>query len=342
VARRGSSGSRSRREGGLTTVSIKLLDGVDAWRDDRNEKVIVMVRHTFVFGAVGVLAAAAACGGGKSSPTTVAPQSAEVVVERDLAYAMWNDITLTLDLYIPADPRDAPIMVEPWEAFGDEISQAGAFAVIEHTGIPDQPDSPDGEPPFWDDHGALIRANAEARACKIRYARARAAELGSEAPIVVLGGFSAGGGLATHVALFGDTLEERWDEFAAEVGGPSRQVECMVAEGSTHVDALVVGNGTYDAFVPVIEGPFGLTYVLERAPELQPFLASAVGVDPSLRVRLMSATGDTVVPTSIAIAFEEVLADAGYDVQVITYEGSHTSSPPDELSLEVFSELLGL
>jgi hypothetical protein len=145
-----------------------------------------------------------------------------------------------------------------------------------------------------------------------------------------------------HVALFGDTLERRWDEFAATVDGPPRQVECVVAEGSTHVDALVGGNGTYDAFVPVIEGPFGRTYVLERAPELQPFLASAVGIDPSLTVRLMSATGDTVVPTSLAIAFEEVLADAGYDVQVITYEGVHTTDPPDELSLQVFSDLLRL
>ncbi len=275
-------------------------------------------------------------------PTTTAPKPGEVVIERGLAYATWNDVTLTLDLYILADPKGAPVMVEPWEAFGEDIAQAGAIAVIEDQGIPDQPDSADGEPPFWDDHGALIRAHADAIGCKIRYARARAFELGSDEPIVVLGGFSAGGGLATHVALFGDTLEQRWDEFAATVGGPPRQVECVVAEGSTHVDALVVGNGTYDAFVPVVEGAFGRTYVLERAPELQPFLASAVGIDPSLRVRLMSASGDAVVPPSLAIEFAEVLADAGYDVQVIPYEGGHTSDPSDELSLQVFSELLGL
>jgi len=311
-----------------------------------------MLRVLGLLGAMVVLGAA--CGGSQDAgPTTAAPTSATtptatavehagVVVERDLAYATWNDLTLSLDLYIPADADGAPIMVEPWEAFGEKISQAGALAVIEQTGIPDQPDSADGEPPFWDDHGALIRARAEAIACKIRYARARAAELGSDDPVVVLGGFSAGGGLATHVALFGDTLEQRWDEFAAAVGGPSRQVECAVAEGSTHVDALVVGNGTYDAFVPVIEGMFGRTYVLERAPELQPFLASAVGIDPSLAVRLLSATGDTVVPTSLAIAFEQVLANAGYDVQVISYEGVHTSDPPDELSLKVFTEVLGL
>jgi predicted esterase len=308
------------------------------------------------FLAAAMLASLAACGGSQTTvpttaptpssvatPTATAGEQPEVVLESGLAFATWNNLTLTLDLYTPADPVGAPIVVEPWEAFGHDIAEAGAFAVIERTGIPDQPDSADGEPPFWDDHGALIRAHAEAIACKIRYARARAAELGSDDPVVVLGGFSAGGGLATHVALFGDTLGRRWDEFAATVGGPPRRVECVVAEGSTHVDALVVGNGTYDAFVPVIEGEvFGRTYVLERAPELQPFLASAVGIDPSLTVRLMSASGDEVVPQSVAIDFEKALANAGYDVQVITYEGGHTSDPPDELSLEVFSEVLGL
>lgn len=277
-----------------------------------------------------------------AAPAGTAGEQPQIVVESGLPFATYNGTTLTLDLYVPADPAGAPIVVEPWEAFAEDIAQEGAIAVVERTGIPDQPDSADGEPPLWDDHGALIRAQAEATACKIRFARARASELGSDDPIVVNGGFSAGAGLSAHVALFGDALEERWDEFAAAVGGPPRQVECVVAEGSTRVDALVGGNGTYDAYVPVIEGPFGRTYQQERAPELQPFLASAVGIDPSLRVRLLSGTADTVVPTALNTAFAEVLADAGYDVQVITYEGGHTSDPPDELSLQVFKEVLGL
>jgi len=327
-----------------------------------------MTRRLVPMATIGLLASLAACAGGEppatltptlapageatstptvassatAAPVATADEDAGVVVERGVAFATYNDVTLTLDLYVPADPKGAPIVVEPWEAFGDNISEAGAFAVIEQQGIPDPDDSADGEPPLWDEHGALIRAYAEATACKIRYARARAAELGSDDPIVVLGGFSAGAGPAAHVALFGDTLEERWDEFAATVGGPSRQVECVVATGSTHVDALVGANGTYDAFVPVIEGPFGRTYVLERAPELQPFLESAVSIDASLTVRLLSGTDDTVVPTALSTAFAEVLADAGYDVQVITYEGGHTSDPPDELSLQVFKEVLDL
>jgi len=86
----------------------------------------------------------------------------------------------------------------------------------------------------------------------------------------------------------------------------------------------------------------GRTYLLERAPELQPFLASAVGIDPSLKVRLLSGTLDTIVPTALNADFAKVLAAAGYDVQVITYEGGRTTDPPDELSLEVFTEVLGL
>lgn len=276
-----------------------------------------------------------------AAPAATTEEQPQVVVETELPFATYNDTTLTLDLYVPADPAGAPIVIEPWERFAYRIAQEGAIAVIERTGIPDGPDTGDGEPPLWNDHGALIRAQAEATACKIGFARARASELGSDDPIVVKGGFSAGAGLSAHVALFGDALEERWDEFAATVGGPDRQVECVVAERSTRVDALVGGSGAYDAYVPVIEGLYGRTYQRERDPELQEFLASAVGIDPELTVRLIHGTADPAIPTTVSVDFEAVLADAGYDVQLITFEGGH-HDPPTELSLRVFKEVLGL
>ena len=81
--------------------------------------------------AVGLLASVAACGGGESevAPTTTAappPAAAttaveeqpQAVIERDLAFATHNGATLTLNLYIPADPNDAPIMIEPWGSAG--------------------------------------------------------------------------------------------------------------------------------------------------------------------------------------------------------------------------------
>jgi predicted esterase len=288
---------------------------------------------------------AAACGAdrqvaetGGSSP---ADQLGQVVVERGVEYATFDGDPLTLDLYVPADPASAPIVIEPWEDFADSIAQEGAFAVIGQTGIPDPDEAAGEEIPHLREHGAHIRAQAESYACAILFARARAAELGSTDPVVVAGGFSEGGGVAAHVALFGATLGQRWDQFAAGVGGPPRQVQCAIPDGSTHVDALVGGAGAYDLYVPVIEGRYGRSYIQEKDPELQKFLASAVGLDPTLDVHLVHGTADSTIPLSQSVDFKEALSDAGYDVQLTTFEGGH-EDPPTTISKEVFTEALGL
>lgn len=290
----------------------------------------------------GTLASVAACGGSQQevTPTTVVDGQPRVVIESNLAFATYEDLTLTLDLHLPADPAGAPIQIEGPR----EMAQEGAIVVVIQQGVPDPPDSPDGDDEgmrFLGDHGAHIRAEGEAGACAIRFARARASELGSDDPIVVVAGFSQPGGVAAHVALFGAALDERWDEFAAKVGGPPRQVECTVPDGSTHVDALVANAGTYDLYVPVIEGLYGRTYQQERDPDLQQFLASAVGINPELTVRLTHGTADSAIPVTVSADFEAALADAGYDVQLTTFDGDH-ENPPTELSLEIFREVLGL
>ncbi len=325
-----------------------------------------MTRRVLALVAVGLSASLAACGG--SNPTgaptvavaptattastamaapmpTAAPTAApeaqpQAVIEKDLAFATYNGVTLTLDLYIPADPDGAPIVIEPWENFAERIAQEGAIAVIGKTGV-EVPDAGDDAEARLSDHGAVIRAQAEQTACAILFARARAAELGSDDPVVAVGGWSQYGGVAAHVALFGGTLEERWDEFAATVGGPPRQVECAVADGSTHVDALVGLAGAYTLYVPAIDGRYGRSYQQQMYPEQQQFLASAIGAHPELTVRLIHGTGDVMIPMEDSVAFETALADAGYDVQLATFVGGHRN-PPTELSLEIFKEVLGL
>ena len=47
---------------------------------------------------------------------------------------------------------------------------------------------------YLSNHGAHIRAKAEANACAVSFVRARAAELGNDDPNVVLTGFSEAGG----------------------------------------------------------------------------------------------------------------------------------------------------
>ena len=180
-----------------------------------------------------------------------------VTIEQALPFATYDDVTLTLDLWLPADPAGAPIALNP-PGIGDDLAQAGAIAVAIRMGGVGIPSVEGG---FLDDHGVFIRARAEESACAIRFARARAAELGSDDPIVVVYGLSNWGGSTAHAALLGSTLEERWDAFAATGGGPPRQVECLVPYGSTRVDALVATGGTYDLFVPAFTRDRPVTYV---------------------------------------------------------------------------------
>jgi hypothetical protein len=180
---------------------------------------------------------------------------------------------------------------------------------------------------------------ADGAACAIRFARARASELGSDNPVVVLTGLSRGGGPATHAAMFGAALEARWDEYAAE-GGPPRQVECEANEGSTHVDALVGVAGIYDVFVPIYDGKWGRVFQQERYPELWEFLSSSIGVNPDLKIRLIHGESDGDIPHENSVEFAAVLTDAGYDVgEVIAFDGGHWV--PTELVIPTVMELIG-
>ena len=125
------------------------------------------------------------------------------------------------------------------------------------------------------DRGAGHRAIAESAACAIHYARARASEQGSESPVVVLAGHSQGGGVASIAALFGSGIEARWEEYALARGGPPRQVDCEITDGSTHVDAIVGLGGTHDMFVGYEEtGGYGRDFMQNRDPDLWEFLSA--------------------------------------------------------------------
>lgn len=278
----------------------------------------------------------------EATPTTAASSTAVdgqsgVVVEKGLVFGSYNGVAMTLDLYLPAEPSSAPIVVEP--PLPGDVAEVGAIVIGNVEAIGDPPEAEDEGMRFLADHGQHIRAQAEATACAIRVARARASELGNDDPVVVLYGLSQPGGVAAHVALFGASLEERWDEFAATVGGPPRQVECAAADGSTHVDALVDTAGTYDLYVPAIEGLYGRAYQQEVDSALQQFLAGAIGVNRELTVRLFHDPADPAIPITVSEDFEAALAAAGYDVQLATFDGGH-NFPPKELSLEALMEIL--
>jgi predicted esterase len=266
----------------------------------------------------------------------------EALNEKNLVYATWESGSLTLDMHVPAEPGAAPIVVylpgrgspgaPSWLVEGLVEEGAIMFVVRYARGHA-------GGYSILSDHGAAARAMAESVACAIHFAREQALELGSDDQHVVLTGFSLGGGVAVHAALFGTTLEARWDEYGAE-GGPPHQVECEVTDGSTHVDAVVGMSGRYDVFVPTYEGKFGSTYQQERDPELWEFLSSSIGASPDLTVRLIHGESDNAIPYENSTEFATVLTDAGYDVgEVVAFEGGHWVST--EFAIPTIMEVTG-
>lgn len=294
-----------------------------------------MARRLPLVVAVGLLASMVACGDQAVTTTTA-------VV--DLEYATHSQESLTLDLFMPAAPDGAPIVLHlpgegetgPPMSVVEPLVESGVIVGFVRTVRPTA-----GGTTLLADHGAVARAQADSMACAIRLARAQASEFGSEDPVVVLTAFSWGGGLAAHVALFGEDLEERWDEYAAE-GAPRREVDCAVPSGPTQVDALVTFGSPFDHFVPAWDGSvgvFGRSYQQERDPELWEFLYSSIGSNPGLEVRLIHGTTDQIVPPEMAAEFAAVLDAAGYDVEVETFEGGHTL--PVDLAVSTIMEVIG-
>jgi len=303
--------------------------------------------------AAGLVASLVACAGSEPvvtpnaevTPTPEGSRAGSVIEQRDLAYAhhTFDGRAQTIDLYVPADPAGAPVVVTTDNVVvAGLVNQGVIVAYVPDQSDPTAPDTDDVVHDMISDHGAHIRATDELWACAIRYARARASELGSTDPVVALTGFSAGAAGAARVGLLGATIDTAWDEFAA-AGGPSRQVECEVTEGSTHVDAVVGISGPYAVLVPVFDdlGGYGRTYLQELDPELQAFLATAIGASPDLKVRLLHGTDDELIPFGNSPLFQVVLSEAGYDVtEVIPYTGGHLP-PSAKVSVPVIMDVLG-
>lgn len=276
-------------------------------------------------------------------PTPVLPLS--VTVTKDLVYAKGLDpdaqVEWKLDLYAPTEPGDWPVVVflhgvdevkEGWTVLPQAIAEQGAIVIVIE--YPDM-----GPTTAIQDNGKGYRELAETVACAIRFARARASDFGSGTPPLVIAGFSFGGGAGSHVALLGASLDRRWEEYAASKGGPPRQVDCGVSQGSTHVDALVGIAGPYHGFVGFeYDGRYGREWLQEKNPDLWKMLYSSIGENPDLKVRLLHSETDSVNPYEIAVEFEATLAEAGYDVKLIQFIGGH--SAPLELTVQTVMDVL--
>lgn len=303
-----------------------------------------MLRRLLSLLAVGLSVSLVACGGTETNVATTdtVEDRTDTVIERNLGYGTFEEQTLTLDLYVPSKPAGAPIVVAPSTAPSDvspmlEVSEGlvdmgvivfnvelgGSFGSAEE---------------ILSNRGAAIRAMAEQLACAIRFAREQASQLGSDDPTVVLAAFSTEGGLAAHAALFGATLEARWEEFGA-TNGPPRRVDCDATDGSTHVDALIGVAGAYDIFVPIYNGKWGRAYQQEEDPELAGFLSSSIGANPDLKVRLIHGRADNIAACSEWDNLGAALASIGYDVRTEFFDGGH--EVPTDLAIATILNVIG-
>ena len=284
-----------------------------------------MRSHRFVVLILLLLLLSSACGSSAEPTTSTADASPEVT--EDLVYATWGEEPLTLSMYAPAESGEWPVVIffhgrrvsAPRHVLGDLVAQGVIVFDVEYP-FGHHPRTPAEE--LISDQGAGHRAIAESAACAIHYARARASEQGSDTPVVVLAGHSQGGGVAAIAALFGSGIEARWEEYALARGGPPRQVDCEITDGSTHVDALVGLGANYALFVGH-EEYYGRDFMQSRDPDLWEFLYGSIGENPDLRIRLIHGEQDEVVPYNESVAFEAVLAEAGYDVRLIPFDGGH-------------------
>jgi hypothetical protein len=294
--------------------------------------VFVVTCRGFISVGLALAVSATACGGEEtedtagSSATNEAPSG--VVSQTDIPYASSDGTIHTLDVHLPGDPADAPIVIDTIQGFHRPVevfAEQGLIAVVPQVRMR-APEEVVGDP-------AAMRATAEQFACAVHFARARAAAVGNENPHVVLTGFSRFGAAATHVALLGETFDDAWDEFA-EAGGPPRQLECE-ADATTHVDALVSTGAPYALFVPVFDGHFQR----DHDATMRQFLTQAISANPKLALHLLHGNEDIIDSPAEAAEFADVMADAGYDVQLTTFDGGH-EHPPTELYVSTVSEAL--
>jgi acetyl esterase/lipase len=150
----------------------------------------------------------------------------------------------------------------------------------------------------------------ERLACAIRYARATAPDYDGDPNRITVVGNSGGAASGMVVGLAGDDFEG----------------DCVASDGSALPDAVVAYEGPYEFATTNYGGVVDHTYLQQEDPELleaiDPY--SHIGRNPDLQVRLIHGDDwgafwyDT--PLDESIELHQVLADAGYDVDLIVVE----------------------
>lgn len=192
--------------------------------------------------------------------------------------------------------------------------------------------------PTWIDdlagreNGKGFREMYEVVACGIRFAKTTASNYGGDPSRVTLIGFSYGGYLGIWIALATDSLDSAWEDFSVNNDGPLAQVECTSDQASIKVDSFIGIGGAY----------FTARKFEERNPELWKIISplAHLGGDLDLPIRLLHGERDDTALEEYVEEFRDVLLEAGYDPQLILYDGIHRVPP--ELTAEIVQNVAGV
>ena len=146
-----------------------------------------------------------------------------------------------LDEYTPAEPGAWPIVIFIHGLGGNKSSYQDLGQALASQGMTVFVISYPDIPPLVaiDGNARGYREMTETAACAVRYAHARAVELGNDTPSITIAGFSLGGGLGTYVALVEDSLESQWEAYATSNGGKPVSKTVCESDDRIEVDSLV-------------------------------------------------------------------------------------------------------
>jgi hypothetical protein len=274
--------------------------------------LVLMVVLVTVLGCAPGVAPAPAEVAPTSTSTFVQPTpSYSVEVTKDVEYLtlLEPDAPVQkLDVYAPTEPGPWPVVLvlhawfqskenSAYTSFGEELAGRGVVVFVPERRSPCSLLSE-----CAGDNGRDLREVHESWACAVRFARERAADYGGDAGRITVFGHESSG---LETALLGDDVQQVWDEFASNRGGPPPQAECLAVEDSAYVDAYVGYYGDYDFY--------------ERLKESDPDLwkltsfFGVIGRNQGVQVYLVQ--GGMANPSYIerSVLLHEALVDAGYD-----------------------------
>jgi dienelactone hydrolase len=258
-----------------------------------------------------------ASGGPGGTGTDIGPTGLREVRDIPYAKALTEDAEdLALDVYAPTGAGPFPMVV--YSPGGEQEKDSGitiARKLAEKGMVVLVADHWHGTGPDDPPLGIAERSILEQTACALRMARELAPAYGGDPGGVTWTGYSLGGIIGFEIALADADVEQQWDAFVAEHGGPGPVHECVSDEAPVPVAALVVTGSVRAVDV------WPDTYAAD--PALGDLVGETVriGNNPDLVVRMIHGTADAEVPYALAENLATLLQKAGYDAELTTVKG---------------------